>query len=89
MQGTEAIVDTLREHQKRLEEPDGAFARRLGVTRTAWQMVRTGTCTPGQRMLRGAVAAFPELTRDVMDLFLPAKVSMLNRNGQQEDEVPA
>ena len=86
MRDTEQIVRTLTEKQSELGEADGLFAARLGVTRQAWQMARTGDTTPGERMLRGAAQAFPELTRDILDLFLPRNASMLTNDGKRTEE---
>ena len=75
MKGTETILQALVQRQAQLGEADGDFAARLGVTRQAWQQARTGVWLPGERMLKGASSAFPELTHAIMSLFLPEKAA--------------
>lgn len=89
MENTEAIAEALRQRQRRLNESDGNFARRLQVSRQAWQQARTGDTLPGPPMLRGAARAFPELASHIMSLFLPDSASILDEECKEVSNVEA
>lgn len=55
------LVQSLTERQKEAGEPDQLFARRLGLSRQAWQKIRTGECGLGGKALAGIVRAYPDL----------------------------
>ena len=43
------------------DETDDVFAKRLGISRTYWAHIRAGRRRPSLRVIRAALAAFPEL----------------------------
>ncbi len=57
------LILRLRGRQQALELTDLQMAERLGVSRAYWQAVRTGRRQGNITLLRGILAAFPELTR--------------------------
>lgn len=66
MDGRTELVSKLIAKQKASGAGDGAFARKLGVTRAVWFNVRTGRQPIGEKMLRGIVRCFPDLNSEVI-----------------------
>ena len=60
------LIELLQARQRELGLSDGAFARRLGVSRSLWIAVQSGQRAVGLRLLRGVVRAFPDLDDDVL-----------------------
>lgn len=60
------LADTLRAKQTELGLADGAFAARLGITRSAWCYVRQGKRRPGPKVIAGMMRAFPRLTDEAL-----------------------
>jgi hypothetical protein len=82
MNGSEAIIKGLIDRQVQLKEPDGSFAKRLGISRQAWQMIRTGDSGISAQTLQKVASAFPDLAPSIMALFMPEKASMLTSAGK-------
>ena len=61
------LIELLQARQRELGLSDGAFARRLGVSRSLWIAVRSGRRAVGLNLLRGVVRAFPDLDDEVLD----------------------
>ncbi|MFA5377213.1 MAG: helix-turn-helix transcriptional regulator [Dehalococcoidia bacterium] len=61
-----AIVGQLRTKQAELQLSETAFAKKLGVSRTMWYLIKSDKRTPGLSFLASAMRAFPELTLEVM-----------------------
>ncbi len=59
------LIESLVERQKLAGESDPLFARRLGVSRQAWQKLRTRERQMGRRALAGVLRAYPDLSVDV------------------------
>lgn len=68
------MLETLIGRQRELGETDAQFAARLGVPRTTWTMTRIGQKPLRNRVIVGAVRAFPEL-REVAASFLLSDVT--------------
>jgi predicted transcriptional regulator len=60
------LTESLKAKQRELELSDGAFARRLGVSRPLWVAIRSGQRPVGLSLLRGVVRAFPDLEAEVL-----------------------
>lgn len=78
---TEDLIESLRQQQG--NEPDGAFAARLGVTREAWRKVRVGQLKPGRKMLKGIMDAYPTMAPQVLAFFLPENANILAERGKR------
>jgi transcriptional regulator with XRE-family HTH domain len=61
-----SLTETLESCQSERGLTDEQFAALIGVTRSAWSMVRSGRREPGVQFLRGVMRAFPRLTDDVL-----------------------
>lgn len=61
-----SLVDTLKAKQDELGLDDVEFASRIGITRPAWSMIRSGVRQPGEKTLSGVMRAFPRLTDDCL-----------------------
>ncbi len=57
----QALVAALVRKQTSLRDLDIDFARRLGISRQAWALLREGGMRPGLKTLRGVRRAFPDL----------------------------
>jgi len=64
--GTQTLVDKLRAIQLREQASDKGMAQRLGCSRQLYQMARSGKIPPGNKILKGISATFPELQQDVI-----------------------
>jgi transcriptional regulator with XRE-family HTH domain len=60
------LVQRLQKRQKQLNLNHVQFAAKLGVSRSAWNFVRTGQKPPGLIVLSGIVKAFPEMGKEVV-----------------------
>ena len=62
------LLSRLIERQQRENISDRAMARRLGVARSTWTRIRTGTYggMTYPRLVRGALRAYPELAAEVL-----------------------
>lgn len=74
------LVAALTDRQAKAGEPDKLFARRLGLSRQAWQKIRTRECGLGSRSLAGIVRAYPELTPEV-HIYLSTTANSLTDDG--------
>lgn len=63
------LIHSLIEKQQAQQLSNTQFARRLGISRALWDLVRTGKRGFGERTLSGIVRAYPELIPEVL-LFL-------------------
>lgn len=71
MKSIKPVIDALSARQRQLGETDAAFARRLGISRSMWQAVRSGEREVGVDTLQRMVNAVPEVYVQVAALFLP------------------
>ena len=60
------LIRALVARQKQLGAPNGAFAQRLGISRSLWVRLSTGERSVSLRLLRGALRAFPDLAALVL-----------------------
>jgi len=67
---------------------DKEMAIRLGCSRQLYQMTRTGKIPPGNKILRGISAAFPELQQDVI-YFLSRNDNRLSTNANNPLRQPS
>ncbi len=63
------LLDTLINRQQEMEETDRAFAQRLDIPRSSWQLARTRVKPLSRKAAHGAKRAFPDLAPEV-DAFL-------------------
>lgn len=63
------LIHSLIEKQRAENLSNAEFARRLGISRALWDLVRTGKRGFGERTLSGIVCAYPELIPELL-LFL-------------------
>ena len=75
------VIALAAQRQRDLDESDADFAARLGVTRQAWQQIRTGDNGAGLPVLRGLVTAFPELSSAILAYLLTPDESALASSG--------
>jgi len=61
-----SLVETLVEKQKESGLDDAEFAAKIGVSRPAWSMIRSGSRRPGEKTLSGVMRAFPRLVDDCL-----------------------
>lgn len=61
-------IELMRELQGDMS--DREFAKRLGMSRSAVRMVKSGQRNAGARMIRSLVKAFPERSQQITSLFL-------------------
>jgi transcriptional regulator with XRE-family HTH domain len=73
-----SLVETLKAKQEELGLDDRDFAGRLGISRPAWSMIRTGQRQPGEKVLAGVMRAFPSLGEDCL-------VYLRDRSGVSEN----
>jgi hypothetical protein len=66
----ERLIQAVMTKQYELGETDLEFSRRLGISRQAWQLVRTERGRPGHRTLKGIVQAFPDLQFEILAYLL-------------------
>lgn len=59
------LIDKLKAKQDDMS--DVAFARKLGLSRQTWAFLKDGTRHPGKHSIKKILAAFPDLTIDVMN----------------------
>jgi len=64
--GTQALITKIKTLQLKERMSDREMAERLGCTRQLYQMTRTGKIPPGNKIIKGISAAFPELQQDVI-----------------------
>lgn len=64
--GTQLLTDKVRTIQLREQLSDREMGQLLGVSRQLYQMTRSGKIPPGNRILKGISATFPELQQDVI-----------------------
>ena len=57
----DSVTARLVEMQKMHEWSDRIMAEKLGVSRSYWIRLRTGTRSPGRKVLVGVFRSFPEL----------------------------
>lgn len=72
------LIDKLIEKQRQEGLSDRLFAQKLGVSRQLWQFTRTGRTRIGERVCRGALRAYPDLTATIL-LFLQSASNIVNR----------
>lgn len=65
------IITTLRERQGDAHLTDGEMARKLGISRTFWRRLVSGERQMSLRVLQGAIAAYPDLAPQGIDVILP------------------
>jgi len=63
------LLAKLMKYQRKMNWTDGQMASRLGVSRPYWTQIRNRKFHLGERVLRGVVRTFPELSAEVL-LFL-------------------
>jgi hypothetical protein len=61
------MLDKLIAIQHREELHDGAMAARLGISRSAWNLIRRQKLALGHGVAVRAAGAWPELSRDLLD----------------------
>lgn len=76
------LIESLIEKQQAEHLSNTEFARRLGVSRALWDLVRTGKRGFGERMLSGIVHAYPELTPELL-LFLRGEDEAKGKKGKR------
>ena len=64
------LISLLRTRQGDAGLTDGEMAKRLGISRALWQRLVAGERGVSLRVMQGAMAAFPDLTPQVLDFFL-------------------
>lgn len=62
------MLTKLADIQRREGWSDGQMARRIGLSRPQWNLVRNGRRPLTHATALRAAGAFPELTRDLIDL---------------------
>lgn len=62
------MLDALLDIQAKNGWSDGEMARRLGISRPHWNMIRNGRHPLTHKTAVKAVGAFPELTRMLLDM---------------------
>lgn len=87
---TAALIEKLVQMQETEGEDgraltDGEFAARLGVSRSAWQGLRTGAFPPGRRALGLIMTAFPLLAPEAMACLLPRNASKVNVSASKQE----
>jgi hypothetical protein len=60
------MLSKLIEIQRREGWPDAEMARRLGIARSTWTMIRGGSLPLSARHSMAAAKAFPELLSDLL-----------------------
>uniref|UniRef100_A0A6M3KR07 Uncharacterized protein n=1 Tax=viral metagenome TaxID=1070528 RepID=A0A6M3KR07_9ZZZZ len=55
------LVGIIVARQAQLKLGEVEFAKRLGVSRATWFLIKKGERSPGQKFIRGILKAFPEL----------------------------
>lgn len=56
------MIDKLKAMQRDLNETDAVFAKRMEISRSSWQMLRTGkTKKPGYKTLAAILRTYPGL----------------------------
>jgi len=61
------MLDKLISIQRREGLADGAMASRLGISRSAWNLIRRNKLALGDGVAVRAAGAWPELSRDLLD----------------------
>jgi transcriptional regulator with XRE-family HTH domain len=61
------IVTELKKRKGNLGISDTAFARLLGISRSAWSLIQSGKRPVGLALLRGIARSFPDMDGMVLD----------------------
>jgi len=82
------LIELLHKKQKKLKLSDGDMAKRLGISRAMWVRVRMGTYPNAKSalLLRGVLAAFPELSGAALSFFGPSEFTEINGPVTPENE---
>ena len=67
----QTILTALQQRQSDAGLSDEAMAERLGISRTMWRRLVSGERRISLRVLQGVVAAYPDLTPQVIAVVLP------------------
>lgn len=70
------MLDKLKAIQQRERLADGPMAERLGISRSAWNLIRNGKLELSDAVAVTAAGVWPELTRDLLDRAEQAAVSV-------------
>ncbi|MGD8228065.1 MAG: hypothetical protein PVI20_09810 [Desulfobacteraceae bacterium] len=60
------LIDKLKEKQAVEKLSDEAFARMLGISRQHWQFIKGGQRKIADKVIRGTLKQFPDLTKEVL-----------------------
>ena len=83
------LIETLLRKQAELEETDGGFAKRLGISPSLWCRLKSGERRFTPRTLTAIKAAFPEESWDVLLFWLNELEKYKGKAARDRSEVDA